>query len=132
MPRQDERDLVTLRDLEVRDGGDVLAPEFDRRGQGQRIGTRHRPEASGVVSRHPRHHPPVVEPDGEVHPHGHAPTHALHHADEIRVVPALDAARRHGVDDSDGAAVALELGLEHERPGAISPADGLGVPGWGE
>ena len=60
---------------------------------------------------HPGHDRAVVEAEHELHPHLDTSTDSLDDPHEV----GLRLARRHEVDEPDGAVVGLELGLEDER-----------------
>ena len=104
-------------DREVGHRREVLAPRVDRRPEGHRLWSRSGCEPP-VDPPHPRPHPPVVEPDREVHAHLDPASHSFHEPRHLGVLLP----DRHAVHEPDRAVVGVELGLEHERVAAVAPA----------
>ena len=116
VPGQREGAPLTGRDGEVGDGGEPFAMERHVRGEQERVGPGHRPDAAGRAA-HPRHHRAIVHADHQLHPHGHRAPETDDLPDDHRGPGPL----RHAVHERDRAGVRLEPGLEHERVVAVAP-----------
>ena len=118
VPRQHERDAIAGGDLEVGDGVEVPADQLDRGREEERVGPGDGEQAV-LAPADPRDDRAVVEPDAQAHLHRDGSLDALDDAHDVRRL----AARRHEVDQPDGAVLARELGLEDQRVVAV-PAPG--------
>ena len=105
---EDENRFLALAHLEVGDGAEVLAARrhggaqhhLVRAGDAAEVGTR--------AARHPGHGEAVVEAQHQLHAHRHASAQAADDADQVGAAVA----RRHEVDEGDGA---VAVGRLHRR-----------------
>jgi hypothetical protein len=109
---EDEHRFLALADLEFGHGVEVLAAGGHRGPQRHLVRPGHRAQVAVVVARHPGHGAAVVEAQHQLHPHGDPPAHAADDADQVGAAVA----RRHEVDQRDGAAVRrFHDRLQHQR-----------------
>jgi hypothetical protein len=124
VPGEDERHPLARGHLELGDRALAAPLELDRGVEPQRV----RPGdgvPAAVRAAHPRHHPPVVEPDDELARHPHPPADPFDDPHEVGRVPS----RRHEVEDPDGALVGLPHRLEHEGVVEVAPGRLTADPG---
>ena len=117
---QHERDALSFRDVELRDGREILAFQRDRGAQRDPARPGDGTQTGAVFElRHPGNGGPIVEAQRQVHPHRHLAAPPLHQADDRRA----RVADRHEVDECDTAVLRLEDRLQHHRAIAVGAAD---------
>ena len=123
--REVERDEIPLRDHEFGKRGHIFTAQRDAREQAEAVRPGHRDDPP-VHLADPGDDRAEVEPDHELHPHRDAAPVPLDDPDHAR--RAVE--RGHAVHHRDRPLLGLELGLQDERAGAISPGDPLHLPRW--
>jgi hypothetical protein len=123
MPRELERDAVSLRDLELAGHPSFANLDRRRRPQAKRVGARREQDPVRGLA-HPRRGRPVAEARDEHHVDRHFALDALDDTHDVMRCRGRDG---HKVDQPNDAAVARELGLENQRVGAIAPGRGANL-----
>jgi hypothetical protein len=127
VPGEGERQAVTLGDLEVGHGSEVLAVVLDWGPQHQGLGAGDGQQCLADPA-YPGGQAPVVEADAQLHPHRYPAPDPLDHPDHVGVGQA----RGHEVDHPDGAVLGLELGLQDQAVALVATPDPLDPAGRGD
>ena len=122
VPGPDEWDRFSGDGIELGGCSEILTLGLDRRDKAFEIGTSDAVETIAGPS-HPRDDPPVVEPDDELHAHGHTARDALDDPNQRGMVRP----QWHAVDHPHHTVTSVEVRLKDQRVRPVTPDDLMDV-----
>ena len=115
--RQHERDPLSARNVEIRNGRVALAACGHRCAQLDRVRTC-RCEQRALDTMNPRNHETVTEAHDELHAHRHATPDALDNADDVEPLRP----QRHAIEQPNRPIAGIDFGFEDQRAVAVLDA----------